>query len=137
MKLTKAQRTKQNKLNASKSTGPRSEAGKAISRENALKHGLTAKIVAMPNEDPPKIAARENHWNDYYKPQSPGGQHFVYLCVASTILTDRVTSAHDAAIASQVRDAEEVWLNEKSELLEDLKTLLLDNPTLGCHMLRR
>ena len=137
MKLTKAQRSTQNKINAANSTGPRSEAGKAESRKNAVKHGLTSKIVAMPNEDPAKIAARQDHWNDYYNPQSPGAQHLVYLCVASTILTDRVTTNHDAKIAAQVLEAEECWLNEKTDLLEDLKTLLLSNPALGCRMLRR
>ena len=136
-KLTHEERSKQARINAGKSTGPKSEAGKANSRKNALKHGLTAKILAMPNEDPAKIAAREDHWNDYYNPQSPGAQQLVNLCVASTIMTDRVTCAYDAEIASQVRNADESWLNDKSELLEDGKTLLLDNPAMGYRMLRR
>ena len=137
MKLTKKQLSKQNSINASKSTGPKSEAGKAISRENALKHGLTAKVLVMPNEDPAKITAREDHWNDYYNPQSPGAQHFVFLCVASTILTDRVATAHHAEITKQVLAADECWLNQKSDLLEDLKTLLIDNPGMGYRMMRR
>ncbi len=137
MKLTDKERSKQNSINAKKSTGPKSEAGKANSRKNALKHGLTAKVLVMPNEDPVKIAAREDHWNDYYNPQSPGAQHLVYLCVASTILTDRVAIAHHGEIEKQVIKAEECWLNEKSDLLEDLKTLLLDSPALGYRMLRR
>src|ERR1700722_15184928 len=37
--------------NAQKSTGPGTEAGKAVSSHNALKHGLTAQTVLLPGED--------------------------------------------------------------------------------------
>jgi hypothetical protein len=37
--------------NAKKSTGPRTEAGKAVSSHNSLKHGLTAQTVLLPGED--------------------------------------------------------------------------------------
>jgi len=49
------QQLQANRLNALKSTGPRSEAGKQRSRYNALRHGLTAETV---------IAALE-HKDDY------------------------------------------------------------------------
>ena len=42
-----------NRRNARKSTGPRSEAGKAASSANALSHGLTAaRTVVLPEEEP-------------------------------------------------------------------------------------
>ena len=41
-----------NRANAQRSTGPRTEAGKAASRGNALKHGLTAAQVVIHGEDP-------------------------------------------------------------------------------------
>jgi hypothetical protein len=40
-----------NLANAQHSTGPITEAGKAGSSQNALKHGLTAKTVLLPGED--------------------------------------------------------------------------------------
>jgi hypothetical protein len=40
-----------NRENAKRSTGPRSEAGKARSARNALKHGLSAEHVVMLGED--------------------------------------------------------------------------------------
>src|ERR1700675_3163928 len=40
-----------NRLNALKSTGPRTEEGKRISRRNALRHGLTAETVIQSLED--------------------------------------------------------------------------------------
>lgn len=41
-----------NRRNALQSTGPRSAEGKARVRSNALKHGLTAREVVLPNENP-------------------------------------------------------------------------------------
>ncbi len=40
-----------NLANAQHSTGPRTETGKAVSSQNALKHGLTAQTVLLPGED--------------------------------------------------------------------------------------
>jgi hypothetical protein len=40
-----------NLANAQQSTGPTTDAGKAASSQNALKHGLTAKTVLLPGED--------------------------------------------------------------------------------------
>jgi hypothetical protein len=41
-----------NQANAQNSTGPKTEEGKAASRLNALKHGMTSSMVVLPNEDP-------------------------------------------------------------------------------------
>ena len=48
---TEAQR-KANRQNAKKSTGPRTEGGKARSSQNGLKHGLLARDAVMADEDP-------------------------------------------------------------------------------------
>jgi hypothetical protein len=40
-----------NRRNALKSTGPKTEAGKQISRRNAVRHGLTAETVFATLED--------------------------------------------------------------------------------------
>ncbi len=41
-----------NRRNAKKSTGPKSEEGKARAGRNALRHGLTAEQTVLPHEDP-------------------------------------------------------------------------------------
>ncbi len=58
MSLTSKQRSAVNRQNASRSTGPKTDDGKARSRVNALKHGLRAETLALPNEDPTAVAAR-------------------------------------------------------------------------------
>jgi hypothetical protein len=40
-----------NRRNAQQSTGPRSDAGKKISSLNALRHGLSSRVVVLPSED--------------------------------------------------------------------------------------
>jgi hypothetical protein len=50
MKLTEA-RLDANRRNAQLSTGPRTEEGKNRSKLNAFRHGLTAQVVVMPEED--------------------------------------------------------------------------------------
>ena len=40
-----------NRLNAQKSTGPRTDEGKAIAKMNALRHGLLAQDVVLPGEN--------------------------------------------------------------------------------------
>jgi hypothetical protein len=40
-----------NKENAQHSTGPKTEAGKRTSSQNAIKHGLTGQLVVLPTED--------------------------------------------------------------------------------------
>jgi hypothetical protein len=44
-----------NRQNAQRSTGPRTEAGKAASRFNALKSGIDAQAEVIPGEDPAKL----------------------------------------------------------------------------------
>ena len=105
MPLTPEERSLINKANASKSTGPTSAAGKARSRQNSLKHGLRAQVVALPDEDPVAVAARAESWNAYYQPQSPAAQHLVKQCIQATLLADRCNRYHGAALSAQIRNA--------------------------------
>ena len=53
---TEAQ-VKANRLNARKSTGPRTDEGKAVASQNAIKHGLRARQAVIPGEDPAEFEA--------------------------------------------------------------------------------
>jgi hypothetical protein len=44
-----------NRANAKRSTGPRTEAGKAASRRNALKHGILSRAVDLPSALPGEL----------------------------------------------------------------------------------
>jgi hypothetical protein len=49
--MTSSRQIEANRRNALKSTGPKAEAGKQVSRCNALRHGLTAHTVIGALED--------------------------------------------------------------------------------------
>ncbi|MCA1686732.1 MAG: hypothetical protein LC745_12345, partial [Planctomycetia bacterium] len=137
MPLTAEERAETNRQNARKSTGPTSDEGKASSRRNALKHGLRAQALALPNEDPEAVAARSDAWNEYYQPQSPAAQHLVNACVAATLLSDRCQAYQAAALGKQVRDAEFAWGVAEDERVEALLTLFKTDPDTAVRGLER
>jgi hypothetical protein len=137
MSLTLEQRRKVNKENASRSTGPRSAEGKSRSRGNALKHGLRAETLPLPNEDPAVAAERACAWNDYYQPESPAAHHLVNACVQATLLHDRCNRHHHALLTKQVREAQEQWDRRHLDEVEALKKRLDDDPAAAVRLLRR
>ena len=66
---TKAQ-VKANRQNAKKSTGPRTEDGKAHTSQNALKHGLLARDAVLPGEDPALFDRHFQDFEDTIEPQN-------------------------------------------------------------------
>jgi hypothetical protein len=58
-----------NRANSQHSTGPTTEAGKQRSSQNSLRHGLTAQIVVMPNEDLDAYQSHLKSFTDEYHPQ--------------------------------------------------------------------
>src|SRR5262245_1535877 len=59
-----------NQQNAKQSTGPRTESGKRRSRQNAIRHGLTAETVIDVLEDPAAYEAFERAIKSDYSPQT-------------------------------------------------------------------
>src|SRR3954471_1621489 len=62
MKLSPEERSAINRKNASASTGPKSERGKRAVSMNACKHGMCAKKVSLPHEDPEAVERRLERW---------------------------------------------------------------------------
>jgi hypothetical protein len=68
--MTSLKQIEANRLNALKSTGPRTEEGKQISRANALRHGLTAEAVITALENAADYEAFEQGIMADYYPRS-------------------------------------------------------------------
>src|ERR1700760_1383486 len=66
-----------NRLNAQKSTGPRSVTGKAASRMNALQSGIDAKLLVITGEKAADLAALATGYLDQYQPANPTERAFV------------------------------------------------------------
>src|ERR1700734_469519 len=60
--------TTANRTNAQKSSGPRTTSGKAVSRFNALKHGIFAIHQIMFDEKPEDLAELSAEYHEQYSP---------------------------------------------------------------------
>src|SRR5262245_41415622 len=58
-----------NRANASRSTGPKTETGKALSRMNACKHGLTSQAIVIGDEDPKEFERLRAELEEEYNPR--------------------------------------------------------------------
>jgi hypothetical protein len=88
-----------NRRNAQQSTGPRSDAGKQKSSLNALRHGLTARVVVLPTED---LAAYQRFSAEYLADLAP--ETFAERQHAQTIIDaqwrlNRVRGLEDGMLA--------------------------------------
>jgi len=66
-----------NRRNAQKSTGPKTPEGKAACCMNALRHGLRARSVLLPGEDPTEFHQLCNDLESEWHPQSRTEQFYV------------------------------------------------------------
>lgn len=78
-------------------TGPRTPEGKAISSQNALKHGLTAKSPLLPSEDPAEFEAFVQEQIEAWRPE---GADFHAMVIEYADLTWRLNRAarHEARL---------------------------------------
>jgi hypothetical protein len=60
-----------NRLNAKKSTGPKTAAGLMRSSQNRLRHGLSAGALVVGDEDPTELADLQRSYAETFKPQGP------------------------------------------------------------------
>jgi hypothetical protein len=86
-----------NRRNAKRSTGPRTEAGKAVSRLNCLKHGMTAMTVLLQDEDPEEYDRFQEALVDELRPQGVLEQHLAQR-LAATLWRHARAEGYEAAL---------------------------------------
>ena len=67
-----------NQANAQKSCGPRTDAGKNITRKNAIRHGLCTFITCLDEEDPKEMENLLGDLNAEHQPHGPTEQILVF-----------------------------------------------------------
>ena len=96
-----------NRRNAHKSTGPRSARGKAESRRNSLKHGMTGNGVVIPYEDAAEVAIRVEQFEAELSPDGQATTCVLAMRAAMlTVRLERCIRYDDATTADRVRFAE-------------------------------
>ena len=109
-----------NRLNAQKSTGPKTDEGKAISRRNGLKHGLSGQGVVVAETDDTEIERRVEQLEKDMKPISPNGVALIRVMAAASVAMEKATKQLSAAQAKSVRHActdHDETMNDAAEVL--------------------
>ena len=120
-----------NKSNAQKSTGPKSLEGKQRSSKNALIHGLNAKDVVMPWENPEEFAAELAQWNHDFQPQSAAAAALVERAASAAWRCRRCVKLETERFAMHVGILRQNRMTrDKNEAIDNLE-LLADNPRLA------
>ena len=94
-----------NRRNAQKSTGPKTERGKARARRNAITHGMTARTImpVLPQEDAKELEDRTQQAIAAMKPRNPLELDLVCRAVRLSGELDRAERVATAHLAHQVR----------------------------------
>jgi hypothetical protein len=100
-----------NRKNSKKSTGPKSDEGKAVTRLNGLEHGLRTRCVdVLPGEDHEEFATRLRKWLYDYKPTSDLERFLVRQGVVTTWKIERADRCEQARLAALIDEAVEPWM---------------------------
>jgi hypothetical protein len=116
-----------NRRNAQKSTGPRSEEGKARSRYNALAHGMTAESAVLPGEDAAAFVDRLRNLLDDLQPRNQLEAQAIERIARDAWLSDRADRAVAAGLSARLRHLAVDSAREERELALELGQRLLRN----------
>ena len=116
-----AARLAANRANAARSTGPQTEAGKARSRANALKHGLTGAGVVLADEDAALVDEQLGLVLEEFAPSTFLGHHLARRA-ALLAVRERKAVAHQATrLAARRRQAARVREARLDALVEAIE----------------
>jgi hypothetical protein len=99
MTTSSPERMAANRANAQKSTGPRTNEGKAASKFNAVKHGILSREVLVAGENTEELTALHEWFQDDLKPVGPMEVMLVNQIVTNHWRLRRVLAAESGEIA--------------------------------------
>ena len=110
-----------NRINAQRSTGPKTVEGKEAARRNALKHGLTGGGVVIPGEDEQEVTIRAAALKEQLVADGDvlGGAMVRQIAIAS-IRVERAFRYETAMTAERMRKAPEVFDDGRLVLVQQI-----------------
>jgi hypothetical protein len=123
---TTSKRAEAKRRNTQRSTGPTSTRGKSSVRFNAIKHGLRAKTLVLPGEDPQALRARHESWTASLQPQDDLERYLVDKALKISWQLDRAERALTAREALAPHDALERSFQEADDVVMLGHRLLYD-----------
>src|SRR5262245_38825761 len=118
MVLTLEERAEVSRKNGAKSRGVKTEAGKQISRRNALKHGVYARTLSLDDEDETEVQALHDAYHESMNPQNPAEAFLVDECFHADVSTQRYRRAEKVLLDQQASRALEARLAQRQGHLE-------------------
>ena len=94
-------RAETNRRNAARG-GPKTPEGKARSRFNALKHGLSAQVPVLPQEDPEAYRQRLDAWMAHLEPRNPVEQFLIEQAVTASWRLERADRMETASLTDRL-----------------------------------
>ncbi|MGC9945251.1 MAG: hypothetical protein ABSF64_02545 [Bryobacteraceae bacterium] len=76
--MTSKKKAAASRRNARHSSGPKTDAGKAASSMNAVRHGLRARTLLLPDEKQEDFDQLHADLENQYQPQTPHERHLLY-----------------------------------------------------------
>jgi hypothetical protein len=126
-----------NRLNALKSSGPRTVEGKEVSRRNAFKHGLTGEGVVVSDDDREEIERRAEALAGEFAPKSPTGAMMVRKMATLSVRSERAAVRELAAVATKVRAAVDDFDEARVDRANALFDALAEAPRLNLRRLMK
>src|SRR6185312_1382521 len=117
-----------NRRNSRLSTGPKTDAGKARSRRNALKHGLTGEGVALPDEDAAEVASRFQELQEELQPNGISSRLLLRRFAYLSVRLERFERLDTAVYSRRVRHASEDFADHRMTQVESLVARLAYDP---------
>lgn len=121
-------RLRANRLNAQKSTGPRSAEGKAASRQNSARHGLASEGIALPDDLARQVEERLPAWVAEFRPQGALEAWLVGQLVVASVQLDRVREHNQAHDSVRRARAAVAWDDDRRAEVEALGARLAAEP---------
>src|SRR5437764_496872 len=107
--MATARQMEANQSNAARSTGPRTEAGKARSRANAVRHGLSGKGFVLPAEEAELVAERIVSWSEGFVPRDEQESWLVEQVALESVRVERCQERERVVLREESERAELFW----------------------------
>ena len=126
-----------NRKNAALSTGPKSVEGKAISRANGLKHGLTGLGIVLREDDQAEVERRSLAMIAELQPGTETGLQLVRRAAVLSVRVERCAELETAATSARVRSAWDHFDDDQRDAADALFASLGEKPWATLRRLQR